>query len=202
MTVMRSSPLALAVLILAGAGSAHAEGGDPAAARIEAFDVSLIATMKEGTSLGVRGRYARLTPIVERTFNVPLMTQFAVGPAWATMSDADRRALVAAFTRLTAASYAHNFDRFAGERFAIDPKVETRGADRIVSSHLVPEHGAPVSLVYRMENAGGAWKIVDVYYGAISQLTTRRADFAGPLASGGAAGLVAHLDSLVAKLLT
>jgi ABC-type transporter MlaC component len=52
-----------------------------------------------------------------------------------------------------------------------------------------------------MRQDGGIWKIVDVYYGAVSQLTTRRADFAAPLASGGATGLVSHLDTLVAKLL-
>jgi len=193
---------ALFLLVLGSLGStARAAQPDPAAARIEAFDASLIETMKQGPALGAKGRYRMLTPVVERAFDLPLMTQFAVGPAWAKFSAADRRALTAAFTRLTAASYAHNFDRFAGERFVVDPLVQTRGPDRIVQSHLTPAHGAPVSLTYRMRSDGGSWRIVDVYYGAVSQLTTRRADFAGPLAAGGAAGLIGHLDALVAKLL-
>ncbi len=49
--------------------------------------------------------------------------------------------------------------------------------------------------------AGGAWKIIDVYFGAISQLTTRRSDFAQPLAAGGAKGLIAHLNETSDKLL-
>jgi phospholipid transport system substrate-binding protein len=194
--------LALVVLASALGAPASAQTADPAAAGIEAFDASLIETMKEGPSLGVKGRYRKLTPVVERTFDLPLMTAFAVGPAWAKMSEAEHRSLIAAFTRLTAASYAHNFDRYGGERFTIDPTVQTRGPDKIVQAHLLPAHGAAVALTYRMRQGAGAWKIVDVYYGAVSQLTTRRADFAAPLAAGGAAGLAAHLDSLVAKLLS
>ena len=51
-----------------------------------------------------------------------------------------------------------------------------------------------------MRQTPEGWKIIDVYYGAISQLTTRRSDFAGPVASGGAKGSLAHLDTLTAKL--
>jgi phospholipid transport system substrate-binding protein len=186
---------------LALAPMAVAQAGDPAAAQIESFHASLLEVMKQGPALGANGRYRRLTPVVERAFDLPLMTQFAVGPSWATTSESDRRALIAAFTRLTAASYAHNLTRYSGEKFTTDPAVQTRGADKIVQAHLIPAHGSPTSIAYRMRQDGGIWKIVDVYYGAVSQLTTRRADFAAPLASGGATGLVSHLDTLVAKLL-
>ena len=66
---------------------------------------------------------------------------------------------------------------------------------------LTPGSGAAVQLTYRMRQDGGTWKIVDVYYGAVSQLTTRRSDFAAPLATGGAKGLLAHLEAASAKLL-
>ena len=175
---------------------------DPAATRIEAFDRSLVAVMKDGPALGARGRYRRLEPVVQDAFDLPLMTRYAVGPtAWAAMSDSDHQALVRGFTKLTAASYAHNFDRFAGERFDVTPTVQTRGADKVVQTRLTPGSGASVELTYRMRQTGGSWKIVDVYYGAISQLTTRRSDFAGPLAAGGAKGLLDHLDAASAKLL-
>jgi phospholipid transport system substrate-binding protein len=71
----------------------------------------------------------------------------------------------------------------------------------VVQTKLTRPGGDPVSLTYRMRQVGGSWKIIDVYYGAISQLTTRRSDFAGPVASGGAAGLVTHLNQLTDKLL-
>jgi phospholipid transport system substrate-binding protein len=72
----------------------------------------------------------------------------------------------------------------------------------VVTTHLLSPGQAPVTIAYRMRDTGGGWKIIDVFYnGAISQLTTRRSDFAAPLASGGAKGLVAHLNATADKLL-
>ena len=195
---MKSYLVAFLLLI---SGPATAAASDPAAARIEAFNSSLISIMKDGPSLGVMGRYRRFQPVVEDAFDLPLMTRFAVGPSWAGMSEAERQALIRAFTRLTVASYAHNFDRFDGQQFEVIPNVQTRGPDRIVQSKLTPRGKDSVALVYRMRQNGGAWKIVDIYYDAISQLTTRRSDFAAPLAAGGEKGLVAHIDEASAKLL-
>ena len=192
--------LSMAALTLASPPPAIAAPTDPAAVRIESFDRSLIETLKQGPALGPKGRYRKLAPVVEDSFDLPAMTRIAVGPAWTAMSAADQQALVKAFSRLSVASYAHNFSAFSGEKFQID-RVDTRGPDKVVQTRLIPGHGAPVSLNYRMRLSGGAWKIIDVYYGAISQLTTRRSDFAAPLASGGAKGLLAHLNALADKLL-
>jgi phospholipid transport system substrate-binding protein len=157
--------------------------------------------MKGGVALGARGRAKKLGPAVAAAFDLPTMTGFAVGPKWAQMTAAERSDLIAAFTRMTVASYAHNFDSFSGERFELDPHVQTRGADRIVQSKLIPPQDKPVSLVFRMRQSPQGWKIIDVYYDGVSQLTTRRADFAQPVAQGGASGLVKHLDALTEKLL-
>ena len=164
-----------------------------------ADDNALLDTMKQGPALGPKGRFRKLTPVIDQSFDLPTMTAYAVGPAWATFSAPDKQALIHAFGRLSAASYAHNFDAFSGERFDIDA-VQQRGADKVVMSKIVPAHGDPTNLTYRMRKTADGWKIIDVYYGAISQLTTRRSDFAGPVASGGAKGLLAHLDTLTAKL--
>jgi phospholipid transport system substrate-binding protein len=193
--------LVLMAVLAVSLAPARAAAADPAAGEIEAFQGELLATMKAGPSLGPEGRFKRLTPVVERAFDLPVMTRFAVGPDWSRMSEADHRALIAAFTRLSAASYAKNFNRWSGEKLTVDPNVVTRGTDKIVRAQIVPASGAPTDLMYRMRQDAGAWKIVDVYYGAISQLTTRRSDFAASLAAGGAPGLEKHLDALVDKLL-
>ena len=128
------------------------------------------------------------------------MTRFAVGPGWSAMSAADQQALVRAFGRFTAATFAKNFD---GQlRFAIDPAVQTRAPDKLVTDTLTPRTGSPTVLRWRMRESGGRWKIVDVFYnGAVSQLATQRADFQSTLAAGGAAALVKKLDEKTATLL-
>lgn len=189
----------LAALVLGSA--AFAAPADPAAARVDALHSALLETMKEGPSLGVKGRARKLTPAVEAAFDLPTMTRFAVGPKWAQMTPAQQSALIAAFTRLTVANYAKNFDKFSGERFVLDAGVQARGADKIVQSKLIPAHDKPVSLLYRMRQTPEGWKIIDVYYDGVSQLTTRRSDFAQPVATGGAEGLLGHLNALSDKLL-
>lgn len=189
-----------AALMLAAALPAHA-ASDPAATQIDSFDNALLAVMKDGKSLGYKGRYARLTPAVERALDLEAMTRVAVGPSWTTMSDTDHVELVRAFKRLTVASYAHNFSSYSGQSFTTDPNVETRGPDKLVRTRLATGSGAPVSISYRMRESGGAWKVIDVYYqGTISQIMTRRSDFASTLASGGPKALVSHLNALADKL--
>ena len=195
-----AASLVFGLALFASAPAAIAAPADPAAARIDAFDQALIEVLKEGPGLGPKGRFHKLAPTIQESFDLPLMTQFAVGPAWVSMSDADHQALIAAFTRLSTASYAHNFDRYSGQKFDIDPDVTIRGPDKIVKSRLT-SGAKTVQLIYRMRLSGGAWKIVDVYFDAISQLTNRRSDFAAPLASGGAKGLLAHLNATADKLL-
>lgn len=203
---MRPSAKVLWALGIAGAlatglasAPAVAQSADPAAAQVDSFDTALVETMKAGKSLGVQGRFHKLEPVVARTFDIPTMIRFAVGSSWSTMTPAQQQALTAAFSRLTVASYAHNFSSYSGQRFQVQPNVVTRGPDKVVQTQLASPGDAPVSISYRMRQSGGAWKVIDVYYGAISQLTTRRSDFAGPLASGGPSALVAHLNELVDK---
>ncbi len=201
---MTFKPLLLAAALTTAAALPAlglAQASDPAAAQIEAFDNALLDTMKQAKSLGVQGRFRQLEPAVGHAFDLPTMTRFAVGPKWATASPQDQAALTRAFTRLTVATYAHNFDSFGGEKFAVDPKVDSRGPDKLVRTHLVSPHDKPVDLTYRMRQASdGRWKIIDVYYnGSISELAARRSDFASTVNAGGPAALVQKIDALADK---
>lgn len=198
-SLLGGSAAALA-LLLAFPPALHAAAADPAAQRIEALQETLVATAKAGPALGAQGRYRKLAPVVEQTFDLPLMSRYAVGPAWAAMKPADQQALVRAFSRLTVASFAHNFDRYGGERFEVDPNVAQRGPERVVQSRLSTP-SRTVMLTYRMRQGAGGWRIVDIYFDGVSQLATRRADFQGVLASGGARALLAHLATVSDKLL-
>ena len=200
---MTSRPILLAALLAAVApAAAMAQAADPAAAQIDSFDNSLLAVMKQAKSLGVQGRYRELQPAVERTFDLPTMTRIAVGPKWTTVSPADQAALVKAFTRYSVAVYAKNFDGYDGEKFVLDPKVQSRGPDKLVHTQLVAPHDKTHDFAYRMRQAAdGRWKVIDVYSDQISQLATNRSDFTSTMNSGGASALIRKLDALADKQL-
>jgi phospholipid transport system substrate-binding protein len=199
---MRSVHLSAAIaVLLAMPVGVHAQAADPALASITALDQALVGIMKAGKPAGMRGRSAAIAPVVDRVYDIPLMTRLAVGAPWTTFATSDQAALVAALRRMTIAQYASNFDAYSGQSFVADPRVEVRGTDRLVRTTLKDPKGESVAIAYRLRQAGGTWKVIDVFYkNSISQLATRRSDFARIVASGGAKALVAHLNALSAKV--
>jgi phospholipid transport system substrate-binding protein len=190
-----------ATVVIAFASSpGMAQAADPAAVTVQALDSGLLSIMRAGGAAGQAGRARAIAPVVDRTFDLALMTRLAVGPSWTTIAPGDQTALVAAFRALTVAQYAKNFDSFSGETITMVPQIETRGGDKLVRTTLVAPKGSSEALNYRLRQSGGQWKIIDVYYrNAISQLSTRRSEFARPLATGGARALIAHLNQLAAR---
>lgn len=192
----------LGLVLLCGPVKADTTPVEPAVRTIQSFYDSLTDSMKQAKQLGVGGRFNKLKPSVEETFDIPAMTQLAVGPKWSSVPVADQKALVQAFERMTIANYARNFDSYSGERFVVDPKVVVRGEERLVQSRLEVPRDQPVPFTYRMHQTGGSWKVVDVYLnGYVSELATRRSDFSSTLASQGSAGLIKQINSLSDKLM-
>lgn len=187
--------------LLAAPMAAIAQASDPAAQQIEAFDASLIDVMKTPKSAGAEGRYQKLEPVIARAFDLEAMARFAVGPTWTSLTPADQAGVLKAFRRMTIATYAHNFDGYSGEHFAVE-SVETRGVDKLVHTKLTSQGSAPVALAYRMRATSGPWKVIDVYYnGAVSSLTGQRSEFSATLQAGGAAALIKKLNSQADTLL-
>src|SRR3954466_3818713 len=99
--------------------SVMAQAADPAVTQVQGFYDALQASMKSGGT--AKSRYEKLKPAVEKTFDLSAMTATAVGPSWASLSDADKKALTDAFSRMTVADYAKNFDAYNGEKFTVEP---------------------------------------------------------------------------------
>lgn len=199
MTWWRQAALVFALVV----SCVPARAADPAADRIQTFYNSLLDTMKKGHELGMQGRFQALEPTVDATFDIPAMIQFIVGSGWSAMKEPDKTSLIAAFRRMTVANYAANFTSYDGEQFTVDPNVQQRGPDKIVQSTLVPRGDKPIPFIYRMREASGGWKVIDVFLnGYVSTLATKRSDFASTLSAGGATALVAKMNHLSDGLLS
>ena len=186
--------LLIAVLLVQLSESAQATASDPAAIQVQTLSDALLKSMRAGSAQSMAERYRSLEPVIEQTFALPLVTRLAVGPDWANFSPDQQKAVIAAFTRFTVANYAHNFHEFDGQKFEIDDNVSIRGTDKIVHTRVIPRNDTPTSLLYRMHEVEGTWRIIDVYSNGVSELALRRSDFAAALASGGAPVLIDHLN--------
>ncbi len=167
---------------------------------ISKFYDGLTASMRAGPSLGGEGRYRKLEPLVDATFNLPLMTQVAVGPSWGSLASDQQSKLIEAFRRFTIASYASHFDSYDGERFDVQPEPQAMAGGTLVLSRLVPKDKQPIVLNYVMRQTDGVWQAIDVYAeGTISELARRRSEFSSVLRRNGVEALT---DRLVEKAQT
>ncbi len=192
--------LCLALAALSPPATAMGTGGTDT---VRSLYDTLLATMQNGPALGPRGRYAQIAPVIRRVFDIPFMTRLAVGPAWAGLTEPQRQQVGQAFERYIAAIYAERFDSYSGERLHVTGEQPSAGGT-VITSQILKSNGEPVNINYLMRQNGGVWQIADVYLdGTISELATRRSEFAAILRAQGIAGLIetlnAKADTLAAR---
>jgi len=189
----KAAALAAGLGIAMLAHPAHAvpmSGGDT----VKGLYDALLGTMKSGRSLGQSGRFARLEPVVRRTFDIPTMARLSVGSSWVTLSDAQRQQVIESFGRYISAIYADRFDSYAGQKLQVTGE-QPAAAGLIVKSQIIKANGEPVNVDYMMRRNGDTWLISDIYLdGAISEVATRRSEFGAILKNEGIDGLIAALN--------
>ena len=157
------------------------------------YDV-LLSTMKNGRTLGQSGRFAKLEPVIRRTFDIPSMARLSVGSSWASLTEAQRQQVTEGFGRYISAIYADRFDSYAGQQLQVTGE-HPAAAGVMVRSQIVKANGEPVKVDYMMRRNSDSWLIADIYLdGAISELATRHSEFAAILKSQGTDGLIAALN--------
>jgi phospholipid transport system substrate-binding protein len=150
--------------------------------------------MKNGRTLGESGRFTQLEPVIRRTFDIPSMARLSIGPAWAGLGDAQRQQVIESFGRYISAIYADRFDSYAGQKLQVTDE-QPNGTGVMVRSQIIKANGEPVKVDYMMRRNGANWVISDVYLdGAISEVATRRSEFAAILRNEGIDGLIAALN--------
>jgi phospholipid transport system substrate-binding protein len=192
--------IAVVTTVALGMIPSRAQTPSAAAAHIQTYYQELMPTIQQAGRLSVRERDKRFGPAITSAFDLATMTRLAVGPAWKDFSAAQRTAVQEAFTRFIVAEYASQINDYSGESFVVDPQTspETRGGGEIVKTRLLQPSGRTVSINYLVR--GG--RVIDVYLkGTISDLATRRDEFASVIASGGADGLIKRLQDRTQTLL-
>jgi phospholipid transport system substrate-binding protein len=192
-------PLHKAVAFAAGLGlsllsypvhAAPASGGDT----VQGLYDALLNTMKNGRTLGQSGRFIQLDPVIRRSFDIASMARLSIGPSWASLTDAQRQQMTESFGRYISAIYAERFDSYAGQKLEVTGE-QPAPPGLMVKSQIIKPNGELVKVDYMMRRSGEGWLISDIYLdGAISEVATRRSEFAAILRKDGIDGLIAALN--------
>jgi len=155
---------------------------------------ALLSTMKNGRILGQSGRFTQLAPVIRRTFDIASMVRLSVGSSWAGLSEAQRQQVSESFGRYISAIYADRFDSYDGQKLEVTGE-QPAPSGVMVKSQIIKANGEPVKVDYMMRRNGESWLISDIYLdGAISEVATRRSEFATILKNDGIDGLIAALN--------
>ncbi len=179
-------------LLFSSPGPAAAAPG--ATEVVQHFYAELVDTMQHAATLGAKGRYQKLEPIMLSTFDVPFMARLSIGPSWYRLTPDQKRRAASAYGRYITAVYATRFDGYSGEKFEVLGEQQIKHAT-LVKTQIIKANGEPVSINYVVHDNDIAWQIRDAYIGdAISELATRRSEFSAILRSSGIDGLIASLN--------
>ena len=161
---------------------------------VRQFYAELQNVMQHAASLGARGRYQKLEPIVLRLFDVPYMARLSVGPSWARLAADQKRRMAQAYGRYITALYTTRFDGYSGERFEVFGEQQIRHGT-MVKTRIIKSNGEPVSINFILHDNDIAWQVRDLYLdSAISELATRRSEFSAVLRTSGIDALIDSLN--------
>jgi len=166
---------------------------------VEKLHTTLLAVMKDGDKIGYQGRYDQLAPVIQSSFDMPFISRTAVGKYWETFNSHQRSRFVEAFTQLSIATYAANFDSYSGERFKTTSEKEVDGGRILVQSQLIKSDGGQVQLDYLLHRTGSRWRIINIIAEGVSDLALKRADYSAFLKNNGFEALLKKLNEKISQ---
>lgn len=174
-------------------------GSQGAISVINTFHAALLFTMKHAKSLGYKGRYTYLEPVIRQNYDFPKVVRVTAGKYWRDLNHDQKVQFLYTFSRLVIATYAHRFDGYSGESFQT---VSTRASGHgrmVVRTELIKRNGSRVHLDYLLRQHKGQWRIVNVIAQGVSDLALKRVEYTTVLRSHGFNALMARLEEKIAQ---
>jgi phospholipid transport system substrate-binding protein len=168
---------------------------------VKAFYDVLMDCMQHGEELGFDGRYQKIEPVLNNTFDVATMCKISVGPEWTKMSGEKKGAVLVTFNKYMVTTYAARFKSFKNQKFEVGEAKPAGEGRQLVESKLIRSNGEPVALNYLFRFSKDVWRVIDIYLsGSISQMAQMRSDFSKVVVEGGPDALIASLEQKIEDL--
>lgn len=138
---------------------------------------------------------AKVMPYV----NFQRMTASAVGRYWRQATPEQQKRLQEEFKILLVRTYSGALAQVQDQTVEIKPMRGTAADKEVVVKTEIRGRGDPVQLDYRLEQAGGGWKIYDVNVLGVWLVENYRNSFSQEIGASGIDGLIAKLADRNAK---
>ena len=164
---------------------------------VDKFQTELVQVMKNGKKLGYSGRFDKLETPVSNSHDLPKIARIVVGKEWEKLTEEQQKKLTDVFSKLSIASYAHNFKDFDGEAFIIDSEEETKMGGVVIHSHLDLPDDKPVKFDYMLKEKGVSWRIINIIANGVSDLALKRSEYTAILQRDGFDALITKINEKI-----
>jgi phospholipid transport system substrate-binding protein len=177
------------------AHAAEAVQTDTPTATVDSLHRGLVALSRDRPQADL----AELEPLISATHDLPYIAEFALRRQWPSLSEADRRRFVAAFSRLSITTYASRFKNLSPEVFKnLGGGEEGPERAQVLAAIARPSLG-DVPLEYVLQRKDGRWLIVNIVADGVSDLALKRAEYQRVLSTGTIDDLIEHIDAQTAR---
>ncbi|MDT8397468.1 MAG: ABC transporter substrate-binding protein [Pseudomonadales bacterium] len=171
-----------------------------AVATVEEFHLALADVMLEADTLSFQGRYDRLAPVIDETFDIETICRVILSKNWSSL-DADQKALFTQlFFRLSTATYAARFNSGTKRRFSTVNVEELREGRVLVKTEFNAPGLDVVRFDYILHQKQGQWYIISATANGVNDLALKRSEYTAIFNSSGFEGLVSTLESKILEL--
>jgi phospholipid transport system substrate-binding protein len=148
---------------------------DPAADLISTTAAKVIDIVK--TTTAGAARQSGIQQVMQTDFDVPLMSQTALGAHWPKATPEQQARFLKATEIAEAKAYSERFGQYAGQTLTIGKTTTRPNGISIVDSRLNQSNGQSIKLEWEVRQGPQRLRITDVKVEGVSMVMTRRSDF-------------------------
>jgi phospholipid transport system substrate-binding protein len=147
--------------------------------------------------LTTHDREIQFRAMLDADFDMPRISKFVLGRYWNVATPQEQQEYMVLLVQYIVHSYSKQFGDLGGEIIkSTGSKFENENTVSVYSQ-IAQEADAPISIVWRVSNKNGPYKIVDVTVEGVSLLLTYREEFGTILSENG--GSISALNGLLKK---
>ena len=148
---------------------------------------------------GTEERRKRFNELFLRAFDVPGIGRFVLGRHWARLKPEEQEQFLQVMGEYVAGIYASQFADYQGYNFRTTGSRVTGEGEALVPAQIDREGQQPIRMEFRVKQAEGGLKILDVAVENVSLILTKRDEFSPTLNREGVQGVIKRMQAVIAN---
>lgn len=177
---------------------AQAAGAEAARSFISKLAEEALAIIR-GSGSGTEERRKQFNALFLRSFDVPAIGRFVLGRHWARLKPEEQQQFLEVMGEYVAGIYASQFADYKGYNFRTTGSRATGEGEALVPAQIDREGQQPIRMEFRVKQAEGGYRILDVAVENVSLILTKRDEFSPTLNSEGVQGVIKRMQAVIAN---